>query len=81
MGAIYNLLDKFRLQSYYKRFLDIGVTDERDFIDSLTEEDLDQLGKTSQYYKQLTMLRPLNPNCKSYKEYMSRYTTVQQCTV
>ncbi|CAL8331903.1 unnamed protein product [Lota lota] len=44
MDAIYNLLDKFRLQPYYKRFLDFGVTDERDFTDSVTEEDLDKIG-------------------------------------
>ncbi|CAL8352949.1 unnamed protein product [Boreogadus saida] len=44
MDAIYNLLDTFRLTEYYKRFLDIGVTDVRDFIDSLTEEDLNQIG-------------------------------------
>ena len=46
MTAIYNLLDKFRLESYYKGFCDIGVKDERDFIDSVTVEDLEQIGKT-----------------------------------
>ncbi|CAL8273141.1 unnamed protein product [Gadus morhua 'NCC'] len=46
MNAIYNLLDKFRLESYYKGFCDIGVKDERDFIDSVTEEDLEQIGLT-----------------------------------
>ncbi|XP_056442132.1 uncharacterized protein LOC130379376 [Gadus chalcogrammus] len=46
MTAIYNLLDKFRLQSYYKGFCDIGVNDERDFVDSVTEEDLEQIGLT-----------------------------------
>ena len=46
MAAIYNLLVGFRLQKYHKGFLDKGVTDERDFIDSVTDEDLQEMGKT-----------------------------------
>ena len=61
MGAIYNLLDQFRLTDYYKKFIDIGVTDERDFIDSLTEEDLDKLGKTRPITRRESCL-DLNPN-------------------
>ncbi|XP_026156317.1 uncharacterized protein LOC113126493 [Mastacembelus armatus] len=44
MGAIYNLLEKHRLQSYYNKFLQLGVNDERDFIDSISDEDLNNLG-------------------------------------
>ncbi|KAK0143772.1 hypothetical protein N1851_018026 [Merluccius polli] len=44
MEAIYNLLEKFRLQTYYNRFLELGVTDERDFIDSVLDEDVDKMG-------------------------------------
>ena len=54
MAAIYNVLERHRLENYYKGFLDIGVADERDFIDSVTDEDLDKMGKT----------RRLNPNVK-----------------
>ncbi|CAL8323487.1 unnamed protein product [Arctogadus glacialis] len=44
MAAIYNLLEGFRLQNYHKVFLDKGVKDERDFIDSVTDEDLQEMG-------------------------------------
>ncbi|XP_026203682.1 uncharacterized protein LOC113153966 [Anabas testudineus] len=46
MDAIYNLLDRHRLQSYYNKFLQLGVKDERDFIDSVTDEDLNSFGFT-----------------------------------
>ncbi|XP_067467653.1 uncharacterized protein [Thunnus thynnus] len=44
MEAIFNLLEKHRLQSYYNKFLQLGVKDERDFIDGVTDEDLNNLG-------------------------------------
>nr|XP_020470594.1 uncharacterized protein LOC109968581 [Monopterus albus] len=44
MGAIYNLLEKHRLESYYNGFLQLGLKDERDFLDSISDEDLNSLG-------------------------------------
>ncbi|GLD58020.1 uncharacterized protein AKAME5_001017800 [Lates japonicus] len=44
MSAIFNLLENHRLQSYYNQFRQLGVKDERDFIDSVTDEDLNTLG-------------------------------------
>ncbi|XP_023142303.2 uncharacterized protein LOC111579297 isoform X2 [Amphiprion ocellaris] len=44
MGAIFNLLEQFRLESYYSQFVQLGVKDERDFLDGVTDEDLNQLG-------------------------------------
>ncbi|XP_039978454.1 uncharacterized protein LOC120786824 isoform X2 [Xiphias gladius] len=44
MDAIFNLLEKHRLQCYYNQFLQLGVKDERDFIDGVTDEDLNNLG-------------------------------------
>ncbi|XP_030218753.1 uncharacterized protein LOC115548347 isoform X1 [Gadus morhua] len=44
MEAIYHLLESYRLEKYYKVFLDKGVADERDFIDSVTDEDLQEMG-------------------------------------
>ncbi|KAK2830062.1 hypothetical protein Q5P01_017993 [Channa striata] len=44
MDAIYNLLEKYRLECYYNKFVQLGVRDERDFIDSVTDEDLNSLG-------------------------------------
>lgn len=48
MDAIFNLLEKHRLQSYYNKFLQFGVKDERDLIDSVTDEDLNNLGKITE---------------------------------
>lgn len=45
MGAIFNLLEQYRLESYYNQFMQLGVKDERDFLDSVTDEDLNSLGK------------------------------------
>ncbi|TMS09657.1 Protein THEM6 [Larimichthys crocea] len=44
MAAIFNILQKFRLESYYNQFFQLGVKDERDFLDSITDEDLNNLG-------------------------------------
>jgi len=46
MSVIYNLLERFRLEHYYAGCLAIGVTDERDLVDSVTAEDLDTMGRT-----------------------------------
>lgn len=45
MGAIFNLLEKHRLQSYYNTFHEFGVKDERDFLDGVTNEDLKKMGE------------------------------------
>ncbi|XP_029309683.1 uncharacterized protein LOC115022742 [Cottoperca gobio] len=44
MDAIFNTLQQFRLESYYKQFVQFGVKDARDFLDSVTDEDLDNIG-------------------------------------
>ncbi|XP_026168371.1 uncharacterized protein LOC113133734 [Mastacembelus armatus] len=44
MGAIFNLLQQYRLESYYNQFYQLGVKDERDFLDGITEEDLNNIG-------------------------------------
>ncbi|XP_034469841.1 uncharacterized protein LOC117778419 isoform X1 [Hippoglossus hippoglossus] len=44
MDKIFNLLKECRLESYYNQFLQLGVKDVRDFLDSVTDEDLQNLG-------------------------------------
>ncbi|XP_031589461.2 uncharacterized protein LOC116315329 [Oreochromis aureus] len=44
MGAIFNLLEQHRLESYFNQFIQMGVKDERDFLDSVTEDDLNSIG-------------------------------------
>ncbi|XP_029931219.1 uncharacterized protein LOC115375808 [Myripristis murdjan] len=46
MDAIFNLLEQHRLQSYYNKFLQLGVKDEEDFLDGVTDEDLNKMGLT-----------------------------------
>ena len=45
MEAIFKLLQQHRLESYYAKFLQLGVKDERDFLDGVTDDDLTTLGK------------------------------------
>ncbi|KAF7648745.1 hypothetical protein LDENG_00152360 [Lucifuga dentata] len=45
MGAIFNLLEQHRLESNYSKFKQLGVKDERDFLD-VTDEDLNSMGFT-----------------------------------
>ena len=49
MGAVFNLLEQHRLQAYYNKFVQLGVKDERDFLDGVTDEDLNNLGKFTEY--------------------------------
>ncbi|XP_031425720.2 uncharacterized protein LOC105895578 [Clupea harengus] len=44
MANIYTLLEKHRLERFYKKFLDLGVKDERDFLDGISDEDLNNIG-------------------------------------
>ncbi|KAG7454163.1 bifunctional E2/E3 enzyme R795-like isoform 3 [Solea senegalensis] len=44
MDALFKLLSQYRLGSYHTPFLQIGVSDEQDFLDSVTDEDLQNLG-------------------------------------
>ena len=46
MANIYTLLEKHRLERFYKKFLDLGVKDERDFLDGISDEDLNNIGKS-----------------------------------
>lgn len=44
MGELFNVLEQFRLENYYNQFLQLGVKDERDLLDGVTDEDLNTLG-------------------------------------
>ncbi|KAA0715789.1 hypothetical protein E1301_Tti013876 [Triplophysa tibetana] len=61
MEKIYKLLEKFRLQEFYKRFLDFGIKEEQDFIDSVNDETLKDLGlsqaEMARYQSMITYLQ------------------------
>ncbi|KAG7457026.1 hypothetical protein MATL_G00242160 [Megalops atlanticus] len=44
MEKIYPLLEEFRLQAFYSKFLDFGVKDVQDFVDSIDDDMLNSLG-------------------------------------
>lgn len=46
MAKIYTLLEKHRLGRFYNKFLDLGVQEERDFLDGISDEDLNNMGKS-----------------------------------
>lgn len=58
MDAIFHLLEKHRLETYYNNFLQLGVKDERDFLDSVTEEDLTNLGNITKVTKLFSLQIP-----------------------
>ncbi|XP_071356781.1 uncharacterized protein [Trachinotus anak] len=86
MDAIFNLLEKHRLQSYYNQFLQLGVKDERDFIDGVTEEDLNNLGLSQVEKNRFSAMKktigrfraPAHPTAmpvqKSMKSFSLQYT-------
>ncbi len=44
MDKIFTLLQKFRLDKYYKKFLDLGIEEELDFFDSVNDVTLKSMG-------------------------------------
>ncbi|XP_056611869.1 uncharacterized protein LOC130428053 isoform X2 [Triplophysa dalaica] len=61
MEKIYKLLDDYRLVGFYKRFIDFGIKDEQDFIDSVNEQTLKDLGlsqaELARYQNMITYLQ------------------------
>lgn len=51
MAAIFNLLQQHRLEAFYSKFLQLGVKDERDFLDGVTDQDLNDLGEVLKHVK------------------------------
>ncbi|KAF3707745.1 Ubiquitin-conjugating enzyme E2 E2 [Channa argus] len=90
MDAIYNLLEKHRLHSYYYKFIELGVKDERDFLDSVTDTDLHSLGlshleknRFSNLKKTIGRLRapahPATPSVQKSKNSFSLLYTYPKC--
>ncbi len=44
MDKIFNVLQKFRLDKYYKKFIDLGIQEELDFFDSVNDKTLRDMG-------------------------------------
>ncbi|KAK1878612.1 putative bifunctional E2/E3 enzyme R795 [Dissostichus eleginoides] len=55
MDAILNTLKQFRLESYCNQLVQLGVKETRDFLDSVTDEDLDNMGEMNFNLKSKTV--------------------------
>lgn len=44
MDEVLALLKNYRLEKFYEQFVERGIEDVRDFIDAVTDEDLDSMG-------------------------------------
>ncbi|KAF3858102.1 hypothetical protein F7725_011303 [Dissostichus mawsoni] len=67
MDAILDTLKQFRLESYCNQLLQLGVKDSRDFLDSVTDEDLDNMAPEQQ-------VQTVTPVHKSLKSFCLQYT-------
>ncbi|XP_070849418.1 uncharacterized protein [Chaetodon trifascialis] len=82
MDALFHLLEQHRLQVYYNRFLELGVKDERDFLDGVTEEDLNNMGLSQVEKNRFSAMRntigrlraPSQPVKKSLQAFCLQYT-------
>ncbi|KAM4539735.1 uncharacterized protein PAE49_020507 [Odontesthes bonariensis] len=82
MEKIYNLLEKHRLETYYNKFVQFGVKDERDFIDSVTEEDLTTIGLSQVEKNRFATMKetigrfraPGNPSATSVRKSVKSFT-------
>ncbi|XP_030286797.1 uncharacterized protein LOC115589785 isoform X1 [Sparus aurata] len=81
MGAVFNLLEQHRLQEYYNKFVQLGVKDERDFLDGVTDEDLNNLGLSQVERNRFSTMRntirrlraPAQPAATSVKKSMESF--------
>lgn len=45
MDEVLTLLKNYKLEKFYDQFVELGIEDVQDFIDGVTDEDLDNMGK------------------------------------
>ncbi|KAI4786394.1 hypothetical protein KUCAC02_037146 [Chaenocephalus aceratus] len=86
MDAILNTLKQFRLESYCNQLVQLGMKETRDFLDSVTDEDLDNMGlshveknrfsamKTSIQRAKEHQVQTVTPVQKSMESFYLKYT-------
>ncbi len=45
MEKIYKILERNKLEGFYNQFVQLGIESVQDFIDGVTDEDLDNMSK------------------------------------
>lgn len=48
MDEVLKLLENYKLEKFYDQFVELGIEDVKDFIDGVTDEDLDNMSKIYQ---------------------------------
>ncbi|XP_072529443.1 uncharacterized protein [Salminus brasiliensis] len=56
---IYNLLQSQRLEKYYNNFLEMGIERDEDFLDSVTDKNLDDMGFTQAEKNRFSKMKSL----------------------
>ncbi|XP_067462317.1 uncharacterized protein [Thunnus thynnus] len=78
MEAIFNLLQQHRLESYYNQFLQLGVKDERDFLDGVTDEDLISIGLSHVEKNRFSSMKNFIQRLRSPERQVQTVTPVQK---
>ncbi|XP_038573661.1 uncharacterized protein LOC119901939 isoform X1 [Micropterus salmoides] len=78
MGAIFNILEQFRLESYYSHFFSLGVKDERDFLDGITDEDLNRIGLSHVEKNRFSAMKNFIQRLRAPERHVQAVTPVQK---
>ncbi|XP_066523700.1 uncharacterized protein [Hoplias malabaricus] len=80
---MFELLERHRLEKYYNKFLEMGIESEEDFLDSVTEKNLEDIGlsqveknrfvKLTESIKRMSIAKGPQVN-KSLQSYLLYYT-------
>jgi len=49
MEKVFKFLENYKLEKFYNQFVELGIEDVKDFIDGVTDEDLDNMSKIYQH--------------------------------
>ncbi|XP_034743675.1 uncharacterized protein LOC117954199 isoform X2 [Etheostoma cragini] len=78
MDAIFNILKQFRLNSYYNQFVQLGVKDDTDFLDGVTDEDLNKIGLSHVEKKRFSAMKNFIQRLRALKRQDQTLTPVEK---
>ncbi|XP_035860944.1 uncharacterized protein LOC116046212 isoform X2 [Sander lucioperca] len=78
MDAIFNILEQFRLDSFYNQFVQLGVKDDMDFLDGVTDEDLNSIGLSHVEKKHFSAMKNFIQRLRALERQDQTLTPVQK---
>ncbi|XP_042354028.1 uncharacterized protein LOC121951668 [Plectropomus leopardus] len=78
MDAVFSVLKQFRLESYHKQFLQLGVKDERDFLDGIIDEDLNNIGLSHVEKNRFSAMKNFIHSCRALDRQVQTVMPVQK---